>query len=76
MKFLSPEVVLDLYKSTIWFYIKYGYHAWAGASNCYLDMLDKLQKRVFMAASTTLAAALVTLAHLRSITRLSFFCRY
>ena len=41
MKFLSHEVALYLYKSTIWPCIKYCCHVWAGASGCYLDLLDK-----------------------------------
>ena len=44
MKFLSPKVALYLYESTIWSWIKYCCHVWAGAC-CYLDMLDKLQNR-------------------------------
>ena len=45
MKFLSPEVALYLYKSTIRPCIEYCCHVWAGAPSCYLDLLDKLQKR-------------------------------
>ena len=37
MKFLSPEVVLYLYKSTIWPSMKYCCHVWAGATSCYLE---------------------------------------
>ena len=44
MKFLSPEVVLYLYKSTIQLCMEYCCHIWAGAPNCYLELLDKLQK--------------------------------
>ena len=44
MKFLSPEVALYLYKSTICPCMEYCCHAWAGAPSCYLDLLDKLQK--------------------------------
>ena len=44
MKFLSPEIVLYLYKSTIHPCMEYCYHVWAGASCCYLELLDKLQK--------------------------------
>ena len=46
MKFLSPEIVLYLYKSTIHPCMEYCYHVWAGASCCYLELLDKLQKRI------------------------------
>ena len=45
MKFPS-EVVLYLYKSTIQPCMKYCCHVWAGAPNCYLELLDKLKKRI------------------------------
>ena len=45
MKFLSPEVALYFYKSTIHPCMVYFCHIWAGASSCYLKLLDKLQKR-------------------------------
>ena len=44
IKFLSSEVALYLYKSTIRPCMKYCCHAWAGAPSCYLELLDKLQK--------------------------------
>ena len=40
MKFLSPEVALCLFKSTIRPCMEYCCHVWAGASSCYLDLLD------------------------------------
>ena len=43
MKFLSPEVALYLYKSTIPPCMEYCCHIWAGAPSCYLELLDKLQ---------------------------------
>ena len=46
MKFLSPEVDLYLYKSTIRPCMEYCCHVWAGAPSCYLDLLAKLQKRI------------------------------
>ena len=46
MKFLSPEVPLYLYKSTIRPCMEYCCHVWAGAPSCYLELLDKLQKRI------------------------------
>ena len=44
MKFLSPEVALYLYKSTIEPCMEYFCHIWAGAPSCYVELLDKLQK--------------------------------
>ena len=46
MKFFSPEVALYLYKSTIRPCMEYCCHVWAGAPSCYLELLDKLQKRI------------------------------
>ena len=45
MKFLSPEVALYLYKSTICPCMEYCCHVWAGAPSCHLELLDKLQKK-------------------------------
>ena len=42
MKFLSPEVALYLYKSTIRPYMEYSCHVWAFAPSCYLELLDKM----------------------------------
>ena len=42
MKFLSPEVALYLYKSTIRPCMEYCCQIWAGAPSCYLELLDKL----------------------------------
>ena len=42
MKFLSPEVALYLYKSTIRPCMEYCCHVWAGAPSCYLGLLEKL----------------------------------
>ena len=39
MKFLSPEVALYLYKSTIWPCMEYCCHICSGAPSCYLDLL-------------------------------------
>ena len=63
MKFLSPEVALYLYKSIIHLCMEYCCHVWAGAPSCYLDLLDKLQKRICRIAVPSLAASLEALAH-------------
>ena len=44
MKFLAPESALYLYESTICPCMEYCCHVGAGAPNCYLELLDKLQK--------------------------------
>ena len=64
MKFLSPEVALYLYKSTIWPCIEYCCHVWAGAPTCHLELLDNLQKRISRTIGSSLDASLEPLAHL------------
>ena len=76
MKFLSPEVALYLYKSTIQSCMEYCCHAWAGAPSCYLELLDKLQKQIYKTVDPSLAASLEPLAHRRNVATLSVFCRY
>ena len=76
MKFLSPEVALYLYKSTIRPCMEYCYHVWAGAPSCYLELLDKLQKRICWIVGPLLAASLEPLAHRRNVASLSLFYRY
>ena len=63
MKFLSPELALYLYKSTIRPCMEYCCHVWAGAPSCYLELLDKLQKWICRTVGPSLAS-------------LSLFCRY
>ena len=75
MKFISPEVALYLYKSTICLCMKYYCHVWAGASSCYLELLDKLQKQIGRTVGPSLAASLELLAHRRHLAGLSFFYR-
>ena len=55
MRFLSPEVALDLYKSTIYPFMKYYCQFMADAPSCYLELLDKLQKRIWRAVGPSLA---------------------
>ena len=62
-KFLSPEVALYLYKFTIRPCIEYCCHVLAGAPSCYLELLDKLQKRIWKTVGPSLAASLEPLAH-------------
>ena len=76
MKLLSPEVALYLYKSTIRPCMEYCCHVWAGAPSCYLDLLDKLQKRISRIVGPSLAASLEPLAHHWNVASLSLFYRY
>ena len=76
MKFLSPEVALYLNKSTIWPYMEYCCHVWAGAPSCYLELLDKLQKGICRTVGPSLAASLDPLARRQNVASLSLFYRY
>ena len=72
----APEVALYLYKSTIRPCMEYCCHVWAGAPSCYLDLLDKLQKRICRIVGPSLAGSLEPLAHRRNVASLSLFYRY
>ena len=76
MKFLCPEVALYLHKSTMRPCMEYCCHVWAGAPSCYLELLDKLQKRICRTIGPSLAASLETLAHCRNVASLNLFYRY
>ena len=76
MKFLSPEVALYLYKSIIRPCMEYCCHVWAGAPSYYLELLDKLQKRICRTVGSSLATSLEPLAHRRNVASLSLFYRY
>ena len=76
MKFLSPEVALYLYKCTIRPCIEYCGHIWTDTPSCYLELLDKLQKRICRTVGPSLAASLEPLAHRRNVASLSLFYRY
>ena len=67
MKFLSPEVALYLCKSIVRSCMEYCCHVWAGAPSCYLELLDKLQKRICRIVGPSLAASLKPLAHRRNV---------
>ena len=76
MKFLFPEVALFLNKSTIRPCMEYCFHIWAGVPSCFLELLDKLQKRIYRTVGHSLAASLEPLAHCQNVCSLSLFYRY
>ena len=43
------------------------YHVWAGAPCYFLELLNKLQKRIFRTVGPSLAASLEPLAHHRNV---------
>ena len=76
IKFLSPEVALYLYKSTIQPCVEYCCHVWASAPSCYLELLHKLQKQICRTVSPSLAASLEPSTQCQNVASLSLFCRY
>ena len=73
MKFFSSEVALYLYKSTICPCMEYCCHVWSGAPSCYLELLDKLQKRICSTAGPSPASSLEPFAHHRNVASSSLF---
>ena len=62
VKFLLPVFDFYIYKSTIQACMEYCSYVWAGTPSGYLDMLDKLQKRICRTAGASLASSLEPLA--------------
>ena len=76
LKFLSPEFAFYLYKYTIQPCMEYYCHVLGGATICYLEVLDKLQKWIFGTVSSLLDASLEPLGHRRNVSSLSLSYRY
>ena len=76
IKFFSPEVALYLYKSTISPCMECCCHIWAGTPSCYLELLDKQQKRICRTVGPSLTASLETLTHCWNVVSLSLFYKY
>ena len=76
VKVLSREVALYLYKYTICPCMEYCYHDLAGPPSCYLELLDKLQKRICRIVGPSFTASLETLDRRRNVASLSLFDRY
>ena len=75
MKFLSPEIVLYLYRN-LYISMEYCCHVCADASSFYLELLDKLQNRLCRTVGPSLAASLELLAHCQNVASLSLFYRH
>ena len=56
--------------------MEYCCHVWTGTPNCYLELLDRLQKQTCRTVGLSLAAFFEPLAHHRNVAGLSLFCRY
>ena len=56
--------------------MEYYCHVWAGAPTCYLELLDKLQKRMCRTVGPSLSDSLEPFAHRQNVASLSLFYRY
>ena len=56
--------------------IEYCCHVWAGAPNCYLELLAKLQKGICRNVGPSFAASHEPSVHSRNVASLSLFYRY
>ena len=54
----------------------FSYFVWTGAPSCYLELLDKLQKRICRVVCPSLAASLEPLTHCQNVASLILFYRY
>ena len=75
MKFVSPEVVLYCYKSTVQPCMEYYCHVWTGAPSYFLEMLDKLQKWICRIFGPLLAVC-ISLASHKYVASSILFYRY
>ena len=71
MKFLSPEAVLYIYKSTLRPRMESCCHFWAVVPSCYLVMLNKLQNCLSRTEGPLLAGCLQPLLHRRILASFS-----
>ena len=56
--------------------MEHGFHVCAGGPSCYLELLDKLQKRICRTVGPSLTTSLEPLVHRRNVASLSIFYRY
>ena len=56
--------------------MEYCCHVWDGASSCYLELLDKLQRGICRTVGPSLNASLEPLARCRNLTSPSLFYMY
>ena len=76
MKFLSSEVALYPYKSTLWAMYGILLSCLTCALSCYLELQDTIQKWICRPVGPSLSASLERLAHHHNLASLSLFYRY
>ena len=72
-KFLSPDVALYIYISTIKRCMQFCCHVWAGAHSCNLELLDELQKQICRTVGPSLVDSLEPFAHCWNVASLNIF---
>ena len=76
-RFLTPESILYLYKSTIRPCMEYCSHIWGDAPRSHgIDLLDRVQKLVISLAGSELSSDLQVLSHRRDVASLILFYKY
>jgi len=75
-QFLTEEIIMYLYKSTIRACMEYCCHIWCGASATSLDTLDRIQRRIRYLVGDELFSKLQPLSHRRNVASLALFYRY
>ena len=56
--------------------MEYCRYVWAGAPGCYLEMLDKLPKRICRAVGPSFVDSLEPLGHCQNVASIGLFYRY
>ena len=75
-RYLPPQSILYLYKSTIRPLMEYCCHLWAGAPKTHLRLLDRVEKRAKNLIGQQLSGELQPLSVRRDVASLSLFYRY
>ena len=75
-KFFSPEVALHLCRSIIHPCMEYCCHVWASAPCCYLELLDKIQKKICRIVGLSITASPEPFAHCQNVVSLLLFYKY
>ena len=75
-RFLHPQTILYLYKSTVRPIMEYCCHLWAGAPRTHLSPLDRVERRVKNLVGQVFSEELQPLSVRRDVASLSLFYRY
>ena len=63
LELMYISLIVSIRSSLTQLYMERCFHFWADAPSCYLELSDKLQKRIYRTAGPSLASALEPLAH-------------